>query len=132
MASVKTILLFLGLLGGYALGVGVLASLREVPLWTFWSGVLGALAPWVLGTAIVLVASMMVPQRLQQAAGMSVLVPMLGTLAVAFLSPIASLLMRTSAGPEYRLKVFAIVASVPAAIVVAGLLVVFVNDSLKR
>jgi hypothetical protein len=65
------------------------------------------------------------PQKLQQAGVMSALFPGLGTLGVLFVGAVASVLVGPEHGWKWRLQWFAIVSAVPAVLLTAGLVVVF-------
>jgi hypothetical protein len=95
---------FLKLLLVYAIPIGVFAAVfsalarwRGMALSVFWATPIGAVLPWLAVTVLALVASMFVKVERQQAAGMSVLLPMLVTMGLAVLACIISLLLSPTA-----------------------------------
>jgi MFS family permease len=131
MVTPGPLLSFVVLIAAYLGACSLFASIRHVPLWNFWGGILGAVGPWVVATLVVLVASTFVPKALQQAAGMAVLFPMIATVGVALISPLVSAFLRKDAVWTWKLKWFAVVSAVPAILMTAALLYTFIRDSRK-
>jgi len=129
MMKLSSIFLLLVPLVAYGLFFSMVAGSRKIPLWNFWAGTLASLLPWVVVITVLLIAVQFLPAKLQQAGGMSVLFPMFCLIGTGFVSPIVSLFVRGELTVAARVKWFTIVSSIPAFLVLAFLIFVFINDS---
>jgi hypothetical protein len=111
--------LYVGLFSG-------LAAVRNLSLGALWAAVVGAVIPWLISTLVVVFSANFLPAKQQQAGVMAGLFPMLGTLGVIVVSSLVSLFLRPELEWKWRLQWFAIVSAVPAALLTAGILAVFV------
>jgi hypothetical protein len=106
-----------------------IASVRKIDLWAYWAGVGAALAPWI---AVILISGFAVerlPKNLQQAAGMTIMFPALAGITVAVVSPIVALFVEKEMSLPARAKWFALISGVPAVLMLAFILWIFIKDS---
>lgn len=97
-------------------------SWRGLAPLVFWSLPLGAAAPWFFATLTVLCFSMFASDKKAQAAGMSVLFPMLGMLCILMLSPFLSLFIALEASAYSRFLWATVISGVPALLLTGYLL----------
>ncbi len=92
MVPNRSLLLLLLLLLLGALGLSLIAHWRRISLWSYWAVPLGAILPWLLVTALLLFRiSFIQDADTKQAAIMTALFPILGSMGCLLLSLVISL-----------------------------------------
>jgi len=125
------ILLIVVLLVLYGGGFTALANLRKIPWNLFWGGSVALMAPWLLATLVVGIASIFVPPRLQTAAGMAGMFPALVFVGMILLAPMISLFAPAEAELGQRIRWFGGFSAVPASLINGFLIYIMIVDSLK-
>jgi predicted anti-sigma-YlaC factor YlaD len=128
MTTLNSILFLAIPLGIFAAVFSGIARWRGIGLSAFWATPLGAVTPWLIATAVALVASFFVRGERSQAAGMSVLMPMLATMAVFIVACVVSLFLSPAWLNVPRFKWAFIVSAIPAFVCVAYLVYVMFFD----
>lgn len=131
MTSGVTALFLLAVaIAAYAGVFSALAGYRQIPWRTFWGGSAAVMVPWLVATLVVGIASVLVPARLQTAAGMAGMFPALVFMFTVLAAPVVNLLASGSIDLERRIKWFGGMSAVPAALMCGFLIFIMIKDSL--